>query len=66
MTKKLAVKYNPYIKVDVAQAMYRRLELESDKSGYSIRDVLNMKLVYLYEQQRKYATIEKSSKEGTD
>ena len=46
-------KYKKYKKVLIAPSIYRKLELDSDKTGYPINDLVNMYLNNMYEQRKK-------------
>jgi hypothetical protein len=45
-------KYKKYKKVLIAPHIYRKLELDSDKTGYPINDLINMHLHNMYEQRK--------------
>ena len=52
--KTLAEKYKKARKVLILPNIYRKLELESDKSGFPINDLVNMKLNHMYQEQAKH------------
>jgi len=51
--KTQASKFNPKKRVMIDQSIYRKLQMDSDKTGFPIDKLINMYLNNMYEERAK-------------